>query len=82
MLGLGIRAGKQGGAAPAVYNAANERAVALFLEGQIALGDIAPVVEEALDSLASVPGETRTDIMNADAKARRLVENRFECSPS
>ena len=82
MLGLGIRAGAQGGAAPAVYNAANERAVALFLEGQIALGDIASAVEEVLDSLASVPGETRADIMNADAKARRLVENRFECSPS
>jgi 1-deoxy-D-xylulose-5-phosphate reductoisomerase len=82
MLGLGIRAGAQGGATPAVYNAANERAVALFLEGQIALGDIASAVEEVLDSLASVPGETRADIMNADAKARRLVENRFECSPS
>ena len=82
MLGLGIRAGMRGGAAPAVYNAANERAVALFLEGQISLGDIAPAVEEAMDSLASVAGETRADIMNADAKARRLVENRFECSRS
>jgi 1-deoxy-D-xylulose-5-phosphate reductoisomerase len=82
MLGLGIRAGKQGGAAPAVYNAANERAVALFLEGHIALGDIAPAVEEALDSLATIPGKTRSDIMEADAKARRLVENRFECSRS
>jgi 1-deoxy-D-xylulose-5-phosphate reductoisomerase len=82
MLGLGIRAGKQGGAAPAVYNAANERAVALFLEGQIAFGDIAPAVEEALDSLASLPGATRSDIMQADAKARRLVDNRFECSRS
>jgi 1-deoxy-D-xylulose-5-phosphate reductoisomerase len=82
MLQLGVAAGKRGGAAPAVYNAANERAVALFLEGQISLGDIAPAVEEALDSLATVPGDTRSDIMNADAKARRLVENRFECSPS
>jgi 1-deoxy-D-xylulose-5-phosphate reductoisomerase len=82
MLDLGIRAGKQGGAAPAVYNAANERAVALFLEGHISLGDIATGVEEALDSLAAIPGETRADIMNADAKARRLVENRFECSRS
>jgi 1-deoxy-D-xylulose-5-phosphate reductoisomerase len=82
MLGLGIRAGKQGGAAPAVYNAANERAVALFLDGQVSLGDIAAAVEEALDSLASEPGETRSDILNADAKARRLVENRFECSRS
>ena len=82
MLGLGIRAGKMGGAAPAVYNAANERAVALFLEGQIAFGDIAPAVEEALDSLAALPGATRSDIMQADAKARRLVDNRFECSRS
>jgi 1-deoxy-D-xylulose-5-phosphate reductoisomerase len=82
MLDLGIRAGKQGGAAPAVYNAANERAVALFLEGHISLGDIASAVEEALDSLAGLGGDTRADIMNADAKARRLVENRFECSRS
>jgi 1-deoxy-D-xylulose-5-phosphate reductoisomerase len=82
MLALGIRAGKEGGAAPAVYNAANERAVALFLDGHISLGDIASVVEEALESLATIPGESRSDLLNADAKARRLVENRFECSPS
>lgn len=82
MLELGVRAGIRGGAAPAVYNAANERAVALFLEGQIALGDIAPAVEEALDSLATIAGDSRSDIMNADAKARRLVDNRFECSRS
>jgi 1-deoxy-D-xylulose-5-phosphate reductoisomerase len=82
MLELGIRAGMRGGAAPAVYNAANERAVSLFLGGQITFGDIAAAVEEALDSLASVPGDTRSDIMNADAMARRLVDNRFECSRS
>jgi 1-deoxy-D-xylulose-5-phosphate reductoisomerase len=82
MLGLGGLAARRGGAAPAVYNAANERAVALFLEGQISLGDIASVVEEALETLASIPGNTRSDIMEADAKARRLVDNRFECSRS
>lgn len=82
MLELGIRAGIRGGAAPAVYNAANERAVALFLDGQISFGDIAPAVEEALASLANAPGVTRSDILNADANARRLVENRFECSRS
>lgn len=82
MLALGIRAGMEGGAAPAVYNAANERAVALFLDGQISFGDIAAAVEEALDSLVSLPSATRSDIMQADVKARRLVENRFECSRS
>ena len=82
MLDLGIQAGMRGGAAPAVYNAANERAVALFLEGRIALGDIAPAVEQALETLGSTPGATRSDILNADAAARRLVEDRFECSRS
>jgi 1-deoxy-D-xylulose-5-phosphate reductoisomerase len=82
MLELGIRAGIRGGSAPAVYNAANERAVSLFLGGQITFGEISAAVEEALDSLASVPGDTRSDIMNADAMARRLVDNRFECSRS
>jgi 1-deoxy-D-xylulose-5-phosphate reductoisomerase len=82
MLGLGIAAGIRGGAAPAVYNAANERAVSLFLDGQITFGDIAAAVEEALDSLAAVAGDTRSDIKNADAMARRLVDNRFACSRS
>lgn len=82
MLALGIRAGMRGGAAPAVYNAANERAVALVLEGKIALGDIAPAVEQALETLGSTPGATRSDILNADAAARHLVEDRFECSRS
>jgi 1-deoxy-D-xylulose-5-phosphate reductoisomerase len=82
MLDLGIRAGKQGGAAPAVYNAANERAVALFLDGRIALGDIAEVVAQALDAIGGAPGATRSDILTADAAARRLVDDTFECSPS
>jgi 1-deoxy-D-xylulose-5-phosphate reductoisomerase len=82
MLALGIQAGMRGGAAPAVYNAANERAVALVLEGRIALGDIAPAVERALETLGTTPGATRSEILNADAAARRLVEDRFECSRS
>lgn len=82
MLDLGILAGMHGGAAPAVYNAANERAVALFLDGRIALGDIASVVGQALETLKGAPGTTHTDILKADAAARRLVEERFECSRS
>ena len=79
MLGLGIEAGIRGGSAPAVYNGANERAVALFLAGQIALGDIAPAVEHALGVLANAPSSTRADILAADASARRLIEERFAC---
>ena len=77
MLGLGVRAGRAGGAAPAVYNAANERAVALFLEGRIGFGDIGTAVAEALDRLGRAPGTTRADILKADADARRLVNDYF-----
>ena len=38
---LGVRPGGSGGAAPAVFNAANEAAVALFLDGRIRFADIA-----------------------------------------
>ena len=82
MLDLGIQAGVQGGAAPAVYNAANERAVALFLEGRIALGDIARSVGAALVELGGTPGATRAELLKADAAARHLIDDRFECSRS
>jgi len=82
LLGLGIRAGRHGGVGPAVYNAANERAVALFLDGQISFGDIGTAVAEALDRLGGEPGTSRADILKADAAARRLVDERFECSRS
>ncbi|MBY0489151.1 MAG: 1-deoxy-D-xylulose-5-phosphate reductoisomerase [Gemmatimonadaceae bacterium] len=73
MLGLGIQAGKTGGAAPAVFNAANEVAVAAFLEGTLAFQGIAARVAAALDALGSMPGETLDDVLAADAAAREHV---------
>jgi 1-deoxy-D-xylulose-5-phosphate reductoisomerase len=76
---LGVAAGRQGGAAPAVFNAANEAAVALFLEGRITFGDIGPAIAGALDVLGSMPGGSRDDLLAADAAARRNVQERFGC---
>ena len=78
-LELGIAAGKVGGAAPAVYNAANEQAVALFLEGAIGFGDIGRAIHSALDRLGTVPGGSLDDILIADADARRHVQELFRC---
>jgi len=87
MLRLGIEAGRAGGAAPAVFNAANEAAVALFLAGRIRFGDIAVLVRSALaahaeSDEAGVPGvrDAASEIMlerlwRADAAARRCVES-------
>lgn len=76
-LGLGIAAGKAGGAAPAVFNGANEQAVALFLEGRVAFGAIAEAVEEALAHHAGLSGGDLPSLWHADAQARRTVREKF-----
>ena len=49
-LALALRAGRTGGSLPTVFNAANERAVAMFLKKQIGYLDIARIIEEAMDA--------------------------------
>jgi len=78
-LRLGVEAGRQGGAAPAVFNAANEQAVGLFLEGTIRFGDIVASIESALARLGGLPSATREDLLSADRSARRHVMGLFEC---
>ena len=78
-LRLGIAAGMAGGAAPAVFNAANECAVAAFLAGRIRFPDIARAIGSALDTLGSTPARTRDELLGADAAARRHVKEKFGC---
>jgi 1-deoxy-D-xylulose-5-phosphate reductoisomerase len=77
--GLGIEAGRRGGAAPAVFNAANEQAVSLFLDGKIQFPDITESIEAALNRLGDLPSESREDLLDADMRARRHVRELFEC---
>ena len=79
LLDLGIESGRSGGVAPAVFNAANEQAVALFLEGAIRFGDIARAVEGALTRHGTAPGGSIGAILTADADARRHVLELFAC---
>jgi 1-deoxy-D-xylulose-5-phosphate reductoisomerase len=78
-LGLGIAAGRAGGAGPAVFNAANEQAVSLFLDGTIQFADIARAIESALSHHASALAHDRGAILAADASARRHVQELFQC---
>jgi len=60
-----------GGSAPTVLNAANEIAVAAFLDGQIGFLDIAQMVERVLDDMNTVAlGDIET-VFAIDAEARR-----------
>lgn len=78
-LRLGIAAGRQGGAAPAVFNAANEQAVALFLDGRIGFGDIPRAIAAALDAHGDADSATREALGAADHAARLHVREMFGC---
>ena len=74
LLALAREAGERGGTYPAVYNAANEVAVAAFLAGRLPFLGIAEVVEEALDAADGAPARDLVELVEADAAARRLAE--------
>jgi len=67
---LGVEAGKAGGTAPAVYNAANEVAVSAFLAERIPFGAIGEVIEGVLESHAVSPAADLESVLAADRWAR------------
>jgi 1-deoxy-D-xylulose-5-phosphate reductoisomerase len=71
-LRLALEAGRTGGTAPTVLNAADEIAVAAFLAGEIPFTGIAAVIERTLDSMPGEPVSHFDDLFAADAEARRL----------
>ena len=76
-LGLALDCLNRGGLAPTILNAANEIAVAAFLNRQIGFLDIPRVVETALDESAgaNVEAESLDGVLAADARARELAGN-------
>ena len=74
LLALARRAGERGGTFPCAFNAANEVAVAAFLEGRLPFLGIAEVVEETLAAAEGAPARDLADLVEADAAARRLAE--------
>jgi 1-deoxy-D-xylulose-5-phosphate reductoisomerase len=71
---LGVEAGRAGGTAPAVYNAANEVAVKHFLDGRLPFTAIAEAVAETLERSPAGPVHSLADVLEADARARRTAE--------
>ena len=72
-LRLGYEAGRVGGSAPAVLNAADEIAVRAFLEGRIGFASIAAVVEHTLDAVAVRPVQSVDEVLEADREARAVA---------
>jgi 1-deoxy-D-xylulose-5-phosphate reductoisomerase len=70
LLPLAREAGERGGTFPCAYNAANEVAVAAFLDGVIGFPEIADTVESVLESIEGAPARDLADLVEADAAAR------------
>jgi 1-deoxy-D-xylulose-5-phosphate reductoisomerase len=81
LLALARRAGEAGGTYPAAFNAANEVAVAAFLDARLPFLGIAEVVEAVLDAAGGAPARDLDDLVEADAEARRLAERGLVAVP-
>lgn len=74
-LGLARAAGEAGGGAPCVLNAANEVAVAAFLEGTLPFLGIPATVEQTLARVDAPPVDDLTQLLELDAEARASAES-------
>jgi 1-deoxy-D-xylulose-5-phosphate reductoisomerase len=72
-LALARAAGDAGGSAPCVLNAANEVAVAAFLEERLQFLGIADVVERTLSRMDRKPARDLDELVAVDAEARRVA---------
>ena len=78
-LALAFEAAKVGGTAPTILNAANEIAVAAFLDQRIPYLRIAHVVRDTLAKVSATPASSIEIVLAADAQARRIAQ---ECLSS
>ncbi len=74
LLALAREAGEQGGTYPCAYNAANEVAVAAFLDGRIGFLDIAALVADVLGRVDGSVARDLDELGEADRRAREAVE--------
>ncbi|MCR5832089.1 MAG: 1-deoxy-D-xylulose-5-phosphate reductoisomerase [Lachnospiraceae bacterium] len=67
-------AARRGGSMPTVFNAANERAVALFLKGAIGFTDIADLIKAAMDEATVIDDPSVDEILDAEKAAIASVD--------
>jgi 1-deoxy-D-xylulose-5-phosphate reductoisomerase len=77
-LALAYQALRAAGTAPAVLNAANEVAVAAFLDRQIPFLSIPRVIESVLDALPASAVVSLDDVLAADGEARRAAQQQIQ----
>ena len=76
-LALAYRAARRGGSLPTVFNAANEKAVALFLEKRIRFLQIPELIEAAMDAHRVTENPTLEEILAAEAETYEYIRQKF-----
>lgn len=77
-LPLAMKASRLGGSMPTVFNAANERAVAMFLKKQIAFLDIYRIIEESMERHEIIAHPELEQILETEAKTYEWIESRWK----
>lgn len=76
-LKLAYEAGRTGGSLPTVMNAANERAVSLFLDRKIAYLDIPKIIKECMEAHKNILHPTLEEILTAEQETYEMIESRW-----
>lgn len=77
-LDLAMRAGRAGGSMPTVYNAANERAVSLFLDHKIRFLEIAEIIEASMERHSRILNPDVDEILQAEAETYEFIRTHYE----
>lgn len=76
-LQLAYKAGECGGSMPTVFNAANERAVAMFLDKKIRFLEIYEIIEESMNSVKLVKEPSISQILEVEKETYEFIESRW-----
>ena len=76
-LKLAFEAGRTGGSLPTVLNAANEKAVALFLDRKIKYLQIPEIIQACMEALKNIAAPTVEEILKTEQETYEFIKNRW-----
>lgn len=76
-LKLAYEAGRTGGSLPTVFNAANERAVALFLDRRIGYLQIPEIIQACMEAHKNIAVPTVEEILKTEQETYEFIKNRW-----
>lgn len=76
-LSLALKAGRAGGSMPTVYNAANEKAVSLFLDGKITFLQIPEIIGDCMEAHKKIENPDVDQILAAEQETYEHIRKRF-----